>query len=130
MCKTLQYRVEKAGIAHIRHSISDPLLTGIHQRIHLCCVGHLFKLAFEIFLLFYPLLPIFFELFSALRSNNSSLGLLIKFFEAEEASPIVIRFKDRVVIIAAPVLLLIEIVPIFVLTHRSLKIQFYLFKLN
>lgn len=118
MCKTLQHRVEKASVAHIRHSISHPLLSGLHQRIDLSCVRHLFKLASEIFLKLFPLLPFLFELFSALRSDTSSLGRLIKFFEPEEARTIVIRFEHRVVVIAAPMLLLIVMVPIFVLTHH------------
>lgn len=118
--KTLQHGVEKAGVAHIRHSVSHPLLSRFHQRIDLSCISHLFKLTLEIFLKFLPLLPFFFELFPTLRSNSTSLWLLIKFFEPKEAGAIVIWFEHRVVIIAAPMLLPIVMVPIFVLTHRSL----------
>lgn len=118
MRKTLQHRVEKAGVAHIGHSISHPLLTLFHQRVDFSFISHLFKLTSEIFLIFLPLLPFLFELFSTLRSNaTTSLRLLIKLLEPKEAGTIVIWFKHRVVIIATPMLLPIVMVSIFVLTH-------------
>lgn len=122
MGQTLQYRVEKAGVAHIRHSIRDSLLFRAHQIIYLFLVRHLFELAFEIFLIFFPLLPFSFKLLSALRSNDRSLWLLIKLFEPKEARTVIIRFKHRLIIMfAAPILMLIKVVPVFVLTHLTIN---------
>lgn len=130
MRKTLQDRVEKAGVAHIWHSIRNSLLNGSHQWIDLSGTTRLFKVAFEISLHFLSFLSFKFELLSSLRRNTArSLRLLIELFEPKEARAVVIRFKHRIVVIAAPVLLPIIMVPIFVPTHLSLKVQFLLFQI-